>query len=101
MRPLYHKHSSFHSQPGNECWSLNLLLTVRANVSLERCWVTSVQIQNWSSVLAQDVGVSNCHGVNNGRTLVGVVSSPDPGCTSERRVSVSGLVPNLPGWKWI
>src|SRR5258707_10548639 len=42
MHPSYHKCSSFHSQPGNECWSLNLLLTVRANVSLVRCWVTSV-----------------------------------------------------------
>ena len=52
-------------------------------------------------MLAQDVGVSNCRGVNNGQTLVGVVSSLDPGCTSKQWVSVSGLVPNLPGWKWI
>ncbi len=52
-------------------------------------------------MLAQDVGVSNCRGVNNGQTLVGVVSSPDPGCTSEQWVSASGLVPNLPGQKWI
>jgi len=31
------------------------------------------------------VGVSNCCGVNNGWTLVGVVSGPDLGCMSERR----------------
>src|SRR5258707_15093063 len=100
MCPSYHKRSSFHSQPGNECGSLNLLLTIRANVLLGRCWVASIQIQHWSSVsestpggcssaIVWDVGVSSCRGVNNGQTLVGVMSSPDPGCTSERWVSAS------------
>src|SRR5260221_3177661 len=33
--------------------------------------------------------------------LVGVVSAPDPRWTSEQQVRACGLVPSLPGWKWI
>src|SRR5260221_8634083 len=72
----------------------------------------SVQIWSGSSVSesppggssnspAQNVGESNCRGMNSGWMLVGVVSVPDPGWTSERWVRASGLVPSLPGWKWI
>src|SRR5258708_4744677 len=35
------------------------------------------------------------------QTLVGVVSGLDLGCMSKQQVSASGLVPNLPGRKWI
>ena len=52
-------------------------------------------------MLGQKVGASNCHGVNSGWILVGVVSAPDPGWTSEQWVSASGLVPSIPGWKQI
>src|SRR5258708_5096670 len=39
--------------------------------------------------------------MNSGWILVGVVSAPDPGWTSEQWVSASGLVPSIPGWKQI
>src|SRR5260370_20764816 len=49
----------------------------------------------------QNVGESNCCGMNSGWTLVGVVSVLDPGWTSEQQVRASGLVPSLPGRKRI
>ena len=47
------------------------------------------------------MGTSSCHGVNNGQMLVGVMPGPDPRWTSEQWVRASGLVPSLPGQKWI
>src|SRR5260221_81867 len=72
----------------------------------------SIQIRSWSSVSespqggssnlpAWNVGESNCHGMNSGQTLVGVVSALDPRWTSEQWVRASGLVPSLPGQKQI